>query len=131
MSEMRKLTKYFCCLGGESGGRYDSHADEVFDDLFHKDVLIVGNAKTHNFDEWKDWYKRSIQDGLVFEMQKVVKTGPDSIVWTLLIHLENGTTLTHTAKGLFKDGKLIKTEPADPTVYDVMTKPKRKPVCIL
>jgi hypothetical protein len=129
MSEMRKLTRYFCLLCQESV--WDANAEAVFDDLFHPDVTIVGSTKTFDFDEWKAWYKRSIQDGLVLDMEKIVKTGPDTIAWTLIVHLENGTVLTHTAKGFFQDGKLIKTEPADPKVYDIITKTKRKPVCIL
>jgi hypothetical protein len=64
-------------------------------------------------------------------MEKIVKTGPDTIAWTMVVHLDNGTILSHTAKGYFQNGKLIKTEPADPGVYDIMTKNKRKPVCIL
>ena len=126
---MRKLTRYFCLLSPES--KWDATAEQIFDDLFHPDVTIVGKNKSHNFREWKEWYKRSIQDGLVLDMEKVVKTGPDSIVYTLLVHQENGTVLSHTAKGIFKDGKLIKTEPADPSIYDIMTKPKRVPVNIL
>ena len=126
---MRKLTSYFCLLSPES--KWDENAERIFDDLFHPEVMIVGKNKSFNFQEWKDWYKRSIQDGLVLDMEKVVRVGPDSIVYTLLVHQENGTVLSHTAKGIFKDGKLIKTEPADPAIYDIMTKPKRKPVCIL
>ena len=126
---MRKLTRYFCLLSPES--KWDAESERIFDDLFHPEVMIVGKNKSFNFQEWKAWYKRSIEDGLVLDMEKVVKTGPDSIVYTLLVHQENGTVLSHTAKGLFKGGKLIKTEPADPSIYDIMTKPKRKPVCIL
>ena len=126
---MRKLTRYFCLLSPES--KWDGNAERIFDDLFHPDVKIVGKNKSFNFVEWKAWYKRSIEDGLVLDMEKVVKTGADSIVYTLLVHQENGTVLSHTAKGLFQDGKLIQTEPADPSIYDIMTKPKRKPVNIL
>ena len=126
---MRKLTSYFCLLSPES--QWNAEAERIFDELFHPDVMIVGKNRSFHFEEWKDWYKRSIQDGLVLDMEKVVRTSPDTIVYTLLVHQDNGTVLTHTAKGIFKEGKLIKTEPADPSIYDIMTKPKRKPVCIL
>ena len=129
MAEMRKLTKYFCLLCEDS--KWDANAEKIFDDLFHPEVVIVGNQKKFNFDEWKAWYKQSIQDGLVLDMEKVVRTSSDSIVYTLLVHKHDGTVLSHTAKGIFQDGKLIKTEPADPAIYDIMSKPKRKPVCIL
>ena len=129
MAEMRKLTKYFCLLDGNS--RWDATAEATFDDLFHPNVVIVGNQKTFNYNEWKAWYKRSITDGLVLDMEKVVRTSANSIVYTLLVHQYDGTILSHTAKGIFEDGKLIKTEPVDPGIYDIMTKPKRKPVPIL
>jgi len=126
---MRKLTKYFCLLCEDS--QWNSEAELIFDDLFHPDVVIMGKQETFNFAQWKDWYRRSIQDGLVLDMEKVVRTGPNEIVYTLLVHLDNGQVLSHTAKGIFEDGKMIKTEPVNPEIYDIMTKPKRKPVCIL
>jgi hypothetical protein len=130
MAEMRKLTRYFCLLSPES--KWDSNAERIFDDLFHPEVKIVGKNKSFNFQEWKDWYKRSIEDGLVLDMGKIVRTSPDSIVYTLLVHQDNGTVLSHTAKGIFKDGKMIRTEPADPSIYDIMAAKKRRvPVDIL
>lgn len=43
MAEMRKLTAYFSLLSGNS--RWDENAERIFDDLFHKDVTIVGVQK--------------------------------------------------------------------------------------
>lgn len=50
------------------------------------------------------------------------------------IRNSDGTELNHTAKGIFKEGKLIRTEPVDPRVYDSMSKGhiyKRKTVALL
>jgi len=129
MAEMRKLTKYFCLLGGES--KWDAQAEKIFDDLFHPEVIIVGDKKRFCFQEWKAWYKQAIEDGLVLDMEKIVRTSDDSIVYTLLVHNHDGTVISHTAKGIFKDGKLIRTEPSNPGIYDIMSTPKRKAVCIL
>jgi hypothetical protein len=129
MAEMRKLTSYFNLLCEES--KWDQHAEKVFDDLFHPDVKIQGKRETFDFAEWKEWFKRSVADNLIFEVEKVAKTGPDSIVYSLRIHTDEGI-LSHTAKGIFKDGKLIRTEPVDPSAYDLFTKKKRRqPVVIL
>ena len=45
MAEMRKLTAYFSLLSGDS--RWDENAERIFDDLFHKDVTIVGVHKRY------------------------------------------------------------------------------------
>ena len=60
-----------------------------------------------------------------------MQESPTTIVYTLLIHDENGAAIRHTAKGIFEGGKLIKTEPANPKIYDIMTAKKRTPVPIL
>ena len=124
-------SKYFCLLDGSS--RWDATAEAIFDDLFHPNVKILGNQKSFTFNEWKAWYQQSIEDGLVLDMEKVVRTGAQSIAYTLLVHNHDGTVLSHTAEAHFEDGKLIKTEPTDKAVYDIMTnpKPKRQAVCIL
>ena len=49
-------------------------------------------------------------------MEKVVKTSRDTIVYTLKVRNTDGTVLSHTAKAFFKDGRLIRTEAADPRV---------------
>lgn len=130
MAEMRKLTAYFSQLNGES--QWDANAERIFDDLFHEDVVIVGAKKKFDYRGWKDWYKQSIEDGLIFEMEKVVKTGPNTIVYSLKVRDVDGTALDHTAKAVFQDGKLIRTEAVNPNVYDIMAKKKgRKPIVIL
>lgn len=130
MAEMRKITAYFSLLCEES--KWDANAERIFDELFHPDLQITGTKEKFDFHKWKAWYKRSIEDGLILDMEKVVRVAPDEIVYTLLVHQDDGSTLEHTAKGIFKDGKMIKTIPVNPGLYDIMTKKKkRKPVCIL
>jgi len=130
MAEMRKLTAYFSQWCPES--KWDASTEKIFDDLFHPDCQIVGKTKRFDFQGWKEWYKRSIEDNQLIDMERVVQESPNSIVYTLLIRSEDGSApIRHTAKGIFKDGLLIRTEPADPKIYDLMTAKKRKPVTIL
>ena len=133
MAEMRKFTAYLSLLC--PGSEWNAQAEQVFDDLFHPDVVIIGKDSKFDFDSWKDWYKRSIQQNLTVDMiqLKVIdRQGERSILYTMHIHQDDGSVLKHTARGIFKDEKLIRTEPADPKIYDIMTaKKKRQPVSIL
>ena len=133
MAEMRKLTAYFSQWCPES--RWNATTEKIFDDLFHPDCEIVGKTQKFDFTAWKEWYKRSIMESHRIDMEKVVQDSPNTIVYTLLIypHDSNNNTpvIRHTAKGFFQDGKLIRTEAADPKAYDIMTMKKRRPVSIL
>ena len=137
MAEMRKLTAYFSQWCPES--RWNAATEQIFDNLFHPDCQIVGKKQTFHFQDWKDWYRRSIEENQIIDMEKVVQESPNSIVYTLLIHQDGDATaasasavIRHTAKGIFQDGKLIRTEPVNPEIYDIMTATKkRKSVLIL
>ena len=126
MSEMRRMTAYFSQLSGESNWQV---AEPIFDALFHPDVVIVGEKQTWDYQGWKDWYKNSIQDGVTVDMEKIEKV-PEGILYTITVHQADGS-LKHTAKGIFKEGKLIRTEPVDPKLYDKMAKRRRNFVPIL
>ena len=135
MAEMRKFTAYLSLLCPDS--EWNAGAEKVFDDLFHPDVVIVGKDSKFDFAAWKEWYKRSIQQNLQVDMIQLKfldDHGEHSILYTMHIHLDDGSILPHTARGFFQDGKLIRTEPVDPKIYDIMTKTKKNnriPVSIL
>ena len=132
MAEMRKLTAYFSQWCPES--TWNAETERIFDDLFHPDCRIVGKTQTFDFQAWKNWYRHSIQHNQRIDMEKIVRESSNTIVYTLLIYSSNNDdVLRHTAKGIFHDnGQLIRTEPANPEIYDLMTaKQRRTPVLIL
>jgi hypothetical protein len=126
MAEMRNLTAYFSNLC--EGGTWEK-MEPVFEALFHPDVVILGNQSRFDFEGWKRQVRDFLERGVYFDMEKLVKEG-DKIVYTVTIH-DGDASFLHTAKGIFKDGKMIRTEPADPSIYDRIASKQRKAVRIL
>ena len=134
MAEMRKLTAYFSHI--RAGNTWEA-MEPAYEDLFHPDVVITGRQTQFDYQGWKRQCQEFLDRGVTFEMEKLVKEEKEkqnskvvTIIYTVTVHDENGA-FRHTAKGIFKDGKMIRTEPADPSIYDRMSKKSRKHVQIL
>lgn len=119
MKEMRALLNYLLKFDGV--GNDVSSFEQVFDVLFHPDVKLPGkDGSSYDFKAWKEVAIKSYQQKMQTDIQKTYQEEGYIYMKMIIRDVDGKASMEQNTKYTFQDGKLIKSEPADPSIYDKM-----------
>jgi hypothetical protein len=118
-----KLTAYFALFKGESPRDWETVIAPEVDKIYHPDLVAVTNNGTKNRDEIVEFVKGfTIAGGAVedFSIVDDIDGGKNKIHYKAQLVSGDGVDSWIDNVGTFKDGLLIRIEPADPDAYSRM-----------
>ena len=119
---MDKVTRYFTAL---EGARDWAAVQPLFDDAFHPDCVIVTADGEYDKERWAEMAASLVGKGATVSGFEVTGTEGDSISYKLTITVGEDAPLHMAAKGTLRDGRLVRVEPVDPTVYSTIVERSR------
>ena len=119
---MEKVAKYFAAL---EGARDWAAVQPLFDDAFHPDCVIVTADGEFDKEQWAEMAKRLVDKGATASGFEVTGTEGDTVSYKLTITVGEDAPLHMAAKGTLRDGRLVRVEPVDPSVYSTIVERSR------
>lgn len=101
----------------------DEEAIAQFELTFSKDLLVIGKDYNYSYNQWLDICLKMRKNGVkcYTTVNKVEEhNGQVFIYYYVKIHLTDQHILELYTKGIFQNGKYIKSEPTNPEMYDKM-----------
>lgn len=123
-SQVEELKAYFSAFDG-SENAWENRVQQAVEKLYHPDLVVVTGEGEKSREEMVNFVKTFALQGGKAQDMKFVDLGNEKIRYSgSLIH-GDGSVSKIDSLGSFKDGMLIRVEPADPTVYSDMMKKEK------
>ena len=110
---MEKFAAYMAAIDGQSDW---GTIEPLFDDAIDPDCVFVTADGEYDKDQWAETVKGLIEKGAVASGFEVTSQEGDTAYYQVDITV-GGDRLHMTSKGTLKDGRLVRVEPVDPSVY--------------
>ena len=114
---MEKFQRYIEAYDGSTD--WDSVA-ELFDDAFADDCMFVTAEGEMDKVQWAEMAKGLRAKGAVASDFEVTDAADDAIYYKLTVTPTGGGPMHLAAKGIVREGRLVRVEPMDPTAYSAM-----------
>jgi len=111
---MEKFANYLAAFDGT--GEW-TQIRPLFDDLFHRDCVVVTADGELNKEQWAEMAKGLVENRATVSGFEVTGEEDDALYYKLTVHVGEDDPLHMTAKGTVKDGQLVRVEPVDPAAY--------------
>lgn len=95
-----------------------SELEPLFDQAIHKDIVLVSAQGDLNFEQWKQAVRGLLRKGAKSSDFRYFSPDANTAFYRVTLTLRDGSVLRPVSKGWFEDGKLIRIEPVDSSVYE-------------
>ena len=119
MTEMFNTMRYMCHFDGKHSW---AEVESAYDTFMSPKVQVGGKDKTHDFAGWKQVLEKMYDSGAVFKILKLEAAPPSESEFFIFVAMnltqKEGESTTLQTKFFFEDGKLVRSQPLDPSLYD-------------
>ena len=122
---VEELKVYFRAFDGSGENAWENRVKPAVEKLYHPDLVVVTGEGEKGKAEMVNFVKNFALQGGKAQDMKFVVLGDENIRYSgSLIH-GDGSVSKIDSLGSYKDGMLIRVEPANPTVYSEMMKKEK------
>lgn len=119
---MEKFAKYMAAVDGGSDW---ATVQPLFDDAFDPECIFVTADGEYDKQQWSEMARGLVENGAVASGFEITRREGDAAYYKLTVTVGDGEHLHMTAKGALRDGRLVRVEPVDPSVYSTMVEQSR------